>query len=236
MPRFAATRTAMRMKRIRSILPLGYYIKAKREEVAAESEREPITAQPEDKQQDKPEDKSQDKERRKHPGRQTLPAHLELVEHVRLAIRGARCRVDPRCRAKAQHGYDLSNTLISSARVSASKPLPTSTLRPLVNKTARRCAAYQLLPKPTLRPVPPLSAGSPQSWYLHSTAARQTASSDAGPACSTPFHDCDKTRFVPSALPVQSSQPRHLLAATTTNSNSRLFCHRKSPLQITRCL
>ena len=127
----------MRMKRIRSILPLGYYIKAKREEVAAESEREPITAQPEDKQQDKPEDKSQDKERRKHPGRQTLPAHLELVEHVRLAIRGARCRVDPRCRAKAQHGYDLSNTLISSARVSASKPLPTSTLRPLDNKTAR---------------------------------------------------------------------------------------------------
>ena len=77
----------MRMKRIRSILPLGYYIKAKREEVAAESEREPITAQPEDKQQDKPEDKSQDKERRKHPGRQTLPAHLELVEHVRLATR-----------------------------------------------------------------------------------------------------------------------------------------------------
>jgi hypothetical protein len=161
------------MKRIRSILPLGYYIKAKREEVAAESEREPITAQPEDKQQDKPEDKSQDKERRKHPGRQTLPTHLELVEHVRLAIRGASCRVDPRRRAKAQHGYDLSNTLISSARVSASKPLPTSTLRPLVNKTARRCAASQLLPKPTLRPVPPLSAGSPHSWYLHSTGACQ---------------------------------------------------------------
>jgi hypothetical protein len=34
------------------------------------------------------------------------------------------------------------------------------------------------------------------------------------------------------ALPVQSSQPRYLLAATSTNSNSRLFCHRKSPSQI----
>jgi transposase len=44
------------------------------EEVAAESEREPIAAQPEDQQQDKV--------RRKHPGRQTLAAHLERVEQI----------------------------------------------------------------------------------------------------------------------------------------------------------
>jgi transposase len=52
------------------------------EEVADESEHEPITAQPEDKQQDKPEDKSQGKERRKHPDRQTLPSHLDRVEQI----------------------------------------------------------------------------------------------------------------------------------------------------------
>src|SRR5664280_2200564 len=38
------------------------------------------------------------------------------------------------------------------------------------------------------------------------------------------------------ALSVQSSQTRYLLAATSTNSNSRLFCHKKSPSQITRRL
>jgi hypothetical protein len=34
------------------------------------------------------------------------------------------------------------------------------------------------------------------------------------------------------ALQVQSSQTRYLLAATSTNSNSRLFCHKESPSQI----
>jgi hypothetical protein len=38
------------------------------------------------------------------------------------------------------------------------------------------------------------------------------------------------------ALAVQSSQTRYLFAATSTNSNSRLFCHKKSPSQITRYL
>ncbi|HMG01766.1 MAG TPA: IS66 family transposase [Edaphobacter sp.] len=52
------------------------------EEVEAESERDPIVAPPEDQQQDKPEDKPQDKSRRKHPGRQALPAHLERVEQI----------------------------------------------------------------------------------------------------------------------------------------------------------
>ncbi len=49
------------------------------EEVAAESEREPIAAPPEDQQ---PQDKPQDKERRKHPGRQALPAHLKRIEQI----------------------------------------------------------------------------------------------------------------------------------------------------------
>src|SRR5271166_5673085 len=38
------------------------------------------------------------------------------------------------------------------------------------------------------------------------------------------------------ALAVQSSQTRYLFAATSTNSHSRLFCHKKSPSQIARCL
>src|ERR1035441_1535666 len=51
-------------------------------------------------------------------------------------------------------------------------------------------------------------------------------------------HSMTATKLTSSypALPVQSSQPCYLLAATTTNSNSRLFCHRKSPSQIARCL
>jgi len=47
------------------------------EEVEAESEREPFSSP------DKPEDESaRQKNKRKHPGRQTLPAHLERVENV----------------------------------------------------------------------------------------------------------------------------------------------------------
>jgi hypothetical protein len=39
-----------------------------------------------------------------------------------------------------------------------------------------------------------------------------------------------------STLPIQSSQTRYLLAATSTSHHSRLFCHGKSPSQITPCL
>jgi transposase len=52
------------------------------EEVAAESEREPVAPPPEDKQDETPADKTQDKPRRKHPGRQALPAHLERLEQI----------------------------------------------------------------------------------------------------------------------------------------------------------
>ncbi len=45
------------------------------EEVEAESEREPLKAH-------KPQDKSPSTPRRKHPGRQELPGHLERVEHI----------------------------------------------------------------------------------------------------------------------------------------------------------
>jgi len=45
------------------------------EEVEAESEREPLQAQT-------PQDKSPSKPRRKHPGRQELPSHLERVEQI----------------------------------------------------------------------------------------------------------------------------------------------------------
>jgi transposase len=45
------------------------------EEVEAESEREPLEAQT-------PQDKSSSKPRRKHPGRQELPSHLERIEQI----------------------------------------------------------------------------------------------------------------------------------------------------------
>jgi transposase len=51
------------------------------EEVAAESEREPVAPSGQDTEQ-KPADKSKGKTRPKHPGRQTLPSHLERVEQI----------------------------------------------------------------------------------------------------------------------------------------------------------
>lgn len=48
------------------------------EEVAAESEREPLAGRAEDQPQAAPDSKA----RRKHPGRQTLPAHLPRVEQI----------------------------------------------------------------------------------------------------------------------------------------------------------
>jgi transposase len=52
------------------------------EEVAAESERDPIAAPGEDKQQNPGAEKTKAKSRAKHPGRQTLPSHLARVEQV----------------------------------------------------------------------------------------------------------------------------------------------------------
>jgi transposase len=51
------------------------------EEVQAESEREPITAPPAET-QSRSEEKPANKPRRRHPGRQTLPAHLERVDQI----------------------------------------------------------------------------------------------------------------------------------------------------------
>ena len=45
------------------------------EEVEAESEREPLKPE-------KPQDKSPSTPRRKHPGRQELPGHLERIEQI----------------------------------------------------------------------------------------------------------------------------------------------------------
>jgi hypothetical protein len=50
------------------------------------------------------------------------------------------------------------------------------------------------------------------------------------------FMSATKLASPHSALAVQSSQTRYLLPATSTNSNSRLFCHKNSPSQIARCL
>jgi transposase len=52
------------------------------EEVAAESQREPIAPPKEDRPDETPAGKTQDKPLRKHPGRQALPAHLERLEHI----------------------------------------------------------------------------------------------------------------------------------------------------------
>ncbi|MFZ1086343.1 MAG: transposase [Terracidiphilus sp.] len=48
------------------------------EEIEAESQREPLAALPEDKPQDQPESKL----RRKHPGRNELPSHLNRVDEI----------------------------------------------------------------------------------------------------------------------------------------------------------
>src|SRR5438270_11035765 len=51
------------------------------DEVAAESERGPLTG-PDQGKQAKAENEAQDKQRRKHPGRQKLPSHLQRVEQI----------------------------------------------------------------------------------------------------------------------------------------------------------
>jgi transposase len=76
------------------------------EEVAAESEREPITAPSEDKQQEK----SANKSRRKHPGRQTLPSHLARVEQI-VACTDEQCTCG-QCGKKTQViGYEETEVL-----------------------------------------------------------------------------------------------------------------------------
>jgi transposase len=79
------------------------------EEVAAESEREPITAtQPEaeGKQEAKPESKL----RRKHPGRQTLPAHLPRVEQI-IACTAEQCVCGQCGKQTAVIGYEETEVL-----------------------------------------------------------------------------------------------------------------------------
>lgn len=76
------------------------------EEVAAESEREPLTTPSEDKPQDHPKTKP----RRKHPGRQTLPAHLKRVEKI-LACTAEQCRCGQCGEATAVIGYEETEVL-----------------------------------------------------------------------------------------------------------------------------
>src|ERR1017187_7055311 len=107
-------------------------------------------------------------------------------------------RIDPRSRTKTQYRYDLSNPWIGFARVAATKPLSTSTLRPLDNNTVRALCCFPVAAEAGVAAGSTAISRLPRPSRFHSTAARQTASSDPGPACSKPFHDCDKTRFVPS--------------------------------------
>jgi transposase len=79
------------------------------EEVEAESERGLIAA-PEDQQQDKPEDQPQSKARRKHPGRQTLPAHLERVEQI-VVCTPEQCVCGQCCRETQVIGYEETEVL-----------------------------------------------------------------------------------------------------------------------------
>lgn len=79
------------------------------EEVAAESEREPITArQPEG--EDDPEQKPESKPRRKHPGRQTLPAHLPRVEQI-IACTAEQCVCGQCGKQTAVIGYEETEVL-----------------------------------------------------------------------------------------------------------------------------
>jgi transposase len=80
------------------------------EEVAAESERQPLAPPTEDQQDETPADKTQDKPRRKHPGRQALPAHLERVEQI-VACTAEQCACG-QCGHETQViGYDQTEVL-----------------------------------------------------------------------------------------------------------------------------
>lgn len=79
------------------------------EEVAAESEREPITARPPEGEDD-PEQKPESKPRRKHPGRQTLPAHLPRVEQI-VACTAEQCVCGQCGQQTAVIGYEETEVL-----------------------------------------------------------------------------------------------------------------------------
>jgi transposase len=76
------------------------------EEVAAESEREPITPPASEKTEDEP----AEKQRRKHPGRQTLPAYLERVERI-IPCTPEQCTCGQCGREKPVFGYEVSEVL-----------------------------------------------------------------------------------------------------------------------------
>lgn len=72
------------------------------EEIDAESEREPIVPPTEDKPESKP--------RRKHPGRQTLPAHLERVEQI-VACAAEQCTCGQCGKETTVIGYEETEVL-----------------------------------------------------------------------------------------------------------------------------
>jgi transposase len=75
------------------------------EEVEAESQREPITVPPAET-----ESRSKDKPRRKHPGRQTLPAHLERVDQI-VACTAEECRCGGCGQTTEVIGYEETEVL-----------------------------------------------------------------------------------------------------------------------------
>src|SRR6202021_1080323 len=76
------------------------------EEVAAESEREPITPPASENKEDEP----AERQRRKHPGRQTLPAFLERVERI-IPCTPEQCICGQCGREKPVFGYEVSEVL-----------------------------------------------------------------------------------------------------------------------------
>ena len=72
------------------------------EEVEAESDREPIPPKTEDKPESKP--------RRKHPGRRTLPAHLQRVEQI-VACTAEQCRCGQCGKETTVIGYEETEVL-----------------------------------------------------------------------------------------------------------------------------
>ncbi len=73
------------------------------EEVEAESEREPLQPQT-------PQDKPEGKPRRKHPGRQELPSHLERVEEI-VACRPEQCQCGRCGKQTTVIGYEETEVL-----------------------------------------------------------------------------------------------------------------------------
>jgi hypothetical protein len=158
---------------------------------------------------------------------QTIQA-IEPFAH----IRRTRCKINPRRRDHPEHSLQLSSTVTSCARVAASKPRPTSTLRPFDNNTVN---------------APGYSPAAVATVEASSTATRRLLLDTVASSLALPIllllqmavqraqrHAVTSTELTSShpARPIQTCQPLYLRSTPSTNYHSRLAPHKQSSSQI----